>query len=141
MSVNFKLKKIGGKTYIYDIARKKYVLLTPEEIVRQSVLHLLIKKKYPLSLIRLEHVIKVGHNDKRTDITVFSRDGKVFMIIECKAPSENLTEKTITQISVYNSVLDARYLVVTNGKKMFVFKRNSNEFYEKVNDIPNYNSI
>ncbi len=138
MNEEFKIKKIDGKTFIYDIIRKKYVVLTPEEAVRQSVLRLLLDKGYPLPLIKLEHNIKAGHNDKRTDITVFRPDGSIFMIVECKAPSVKLSEKTVTQIAVYNSVLDAGFLLITNGKQMFVLEKDQTGKFVLTQNIPSY---
>jgi len=138
VSQEFQIKKIDGKTFIYDIVRKKYVSLTPEEVVRQSVLRLLLDKGYPLPLIKPEHRIKAGTNDKRTDITVFRPDGSIFMIVECKAPSVPLSEKTVNQIAVYNSVLDAEYLLITNGKQMFVLKKHPTGNLVLTENIPDY---
>jgi predicted type IV restriction endonuclease len=135
--VEFKVKIINGKKHIFDVSRKSFVLLTPEEAVRQSFLHLLIKKGYPLNLIKTEFSIKIGQNIGRPDIAVFKRDGSVFMIVECKAPDVKLSWDTVSQIASYNSTLDASYLVITNGKTTFVLQRKGHEFVA-IKKLPEY---
>jgi len=113
---DFKLKKADGKVWIFDGIRKKYIVLTPEEWVRQHFIHYLItKKKYPRSLIRVEGGLLYNQLQKRTDIVVFDRRGKPWMIVECKSPSMPVSPATLMQASVYNSSLQAGYLSVTNG--------------------------
>ena len=137
MNEEFKLKKIDGKTYIFDIIRKKYVVLTPEEAVRQSILRLLLKKNYPPQLIKLEHGIIAGNNHKRTDITVYNPDGSIFMIVECKAPSVKLSDKTVNQIAMYNSVLNSQFLMITNSKQTFILEFYGDN-YRIIEEIPDY---
>ena len=85
---DYKLKKAEGKVWIFDVIRKKYLVLTPEEWVRQHVVHFLIThKKYPKALIKLEGGLNYNQLQKRSDIVVFDREGKPWMIMECKAPA------------------------------------------------------
>jgi hypothetical protein len=117
------LKKEDGKVLIFDVIRKKYIVLTPEEWVRQHFIHYLIHEmKYPKSLIRVEGGLSFNQLQKRSDIVVFNREGNPWMVIECKAPEQSINESTVRQASVYNATLKAEYLVVTNGMKHFIFK-------------------
>lgn len=112
----YKLKKAEGKVWIFDGIRKKYLVLTPEEWVRQHFIHYLIKeKKYPKSLIKVEGGLIYNQLQKRTDIVVFNRLGQPWMIVECKSPTLPISSGTLTQASVYNSTLKAEYITVTNG--------------------------
>ena len=118
---NFKVEEREGKKFIFDIARKKWVILTPEEWVRQHILHYLIEdKKYPASLIAVERGIELNGTQKRFDLVVFSNSGKPKMIVECKTPEETLNEKVFEQIARYNLSLKVDYLWVTNGSLNFV---------------------
>lgn len=113
---DYVLKKEDGKIFILDIIRKKYLVLTPEEWVRQHFIHYLITVlNYPRSLIKVEGGLTFNRLQKRSDIVVFDRDGKPWMVIECKSPDQKLTKRTIHQASVYNYMLRARYVTVTNG--------------------------
>jgi type I site-specific restriction endonuclease len=113
---DIKLRKADGKVWIFDGIRKKYIVLTPEEWVRQHFIHYLIaEKKYPRSLIKVEGGLVYNQLQKRSDIVVFDRLGKPWMIIECKSPTMAVSPATLTQASVYNSTLKAGYLSVTNG--------------------------
>lgn len=113
---DYKLRKAEGKLWIFDIIRKKYIVLTPEEWVRQHFIHLLVEhRNYSRSLIRVEGGLQYNQLSKRSDIVVFNRDGLPWMLIECKAPEVRLTEKTVFQASTYNATLRAQYLVVSNG--------------------------
>jgi hypothetical protein len=137
---NFKLKNSENKTLIFDKLRKKYMVLTPEEWVRQHYVYFLIKeKKYPISLIALEKQLTINNRKKRTDILVFNSDGNPEIIVECKAPSIKITQDTFDQIARYNLKLKANYLVVTNGLEHFYCKMDfENETYIFLKDIPNY---
>ena len=115
-SYEHKLKKINDKLCIWDIIRKKYIVLTPEEWVRQHFVHHLINDhNYPKSLIKLESILTYNQRLKRTDIQVFDRDGCLFMIIECKAPYIKLSESVFAQAAQYNKILKAQYLTIANG--------------------------
>lgn len=110
------LKKEGGKVWIFDIIRKKYIVLTPEEWVRQNFIHYMIRDlKYPRSLFRIEGALTYNSLQKRSDILVRNREGKPWMLVECKSPGIKLTQKAFNQIAVYNMTIGATYLAVTNG--------------------------
>tara|TARA_B110000881_G_C18088533_1_gene277069 strand:- start:8 stop:451 length:444 start_codon:yes stop_codon:yes gene_type:complete len=137
---NFKLKSSENKTLIFDKLRKKYMVLTPEEWVRQHYVCFLIEeKKYPISLIALEKQLTINNRKKRTDILVFNKKGNHDIIVECKAPSIKITQDTFDQIARYNLKLKANYLIVTNGLEHFYCQMDfENETYIFLKDIPNY---
>lgn len=111
-----KIKEQNGKEYIFDEFRKRWVLLTPEEWVRQNFLQYLTRvKKYPVSLIAVEKMIKLGELNKRFDIVVYDSHTKPWMIIECKEMNVPLDNKVLEQVLRYNIILQVPYLVVTNG--------------------------
>jgi len=113
---DYKLKKEAGKLWIFDVIRKKYVVLLPEEWVRQHFInYLIIDRGYPRSLVRIEGGLSYNQLSKRSDIVVFSREGKPWMIVECKSPDIPVTDAVLFQAATYNKTLQARYLVVTNG--------------------------
>jgi hypothetical protein len=137
---NFKLKSNENKTLIFDSLRKKYVVLTPEEWVRQHFVQFLIhEKKYPVSLIAIEKQLVINNLKKRTDIVIFSPSGTPNIIVECKAPHIKITQSTFDQIARYNLKLHATYLVVTNGlEHYFCVLDKENEAYVFLKDIPSY---
>ena len=113
---DFKLRKAEGKVWIFDGIRKKYIVLTPEEWVRQHFVHYLIAvKKYPRSLIKVEGGLIYNQLHKRTDIVVFDRTGLPWMVVECKSPALQVSASTLTQAAVYNTTLKAEYISITNG--------------------------
>ena len=117
-SFNVELKRELDKLLIFDFLRKRYVVLTPEEWVRQHFIHYLISHlQYPKALIRLEGGLTFNTLPKRSDIVIFSREGTPWMVVECKAPDVKLSARTIGQASVYNHSLKAKYVVITNGMK------------------------
>lgn len=125
---------------IFDKLRKKYIVLTPEEWVRQHFVYFLIEeKKYPVTLIALEKQLTINNLKKRSDILVFNTDGKPEIIVECKAPSIKITQNTFDQIARYNLKLRANYLILTNGLEHFYCKMDfKNETYIFLKDIPHY---
>lgn len=123
----FRTGEQDGIKVIFDEVRRKPVALTPEEWVRQHILHYLIyDKQYPKSLIAVERAIELNGLQKRFDIVVFTTDGLPKMMIECKAPEEKLNEKVFEQIARYNQKLRVKYLWVTNGNVNFCCKLDSN---------------
>lgn len=121
-SFECKIRDLEGKTAIFDVIRKKYLILTPEEWVRQHVVHLLVSHLgYPASLIKLEGALTYETLEKRSDILVFDREAKPYLLVECKAPDVKLTQRTLEQASRYNKVIQAPYLVITNGMKTYCF--------------------
>ncbi len=111
-----KIKAEQGKEFIFDECRKRWIVLTPEEWVRQNFLQYLTQtKKYPASLIAVEKEIKLGELKKRFDIVVYDRDTKPWMIIECKEMTVPLDKTVLNQVLRYNITLNVPYLVITNG--------------------------
>jgi len=116
----FKMKKDGERIQIFDAIRKKYVVLTPEEWVRQNILQYLIQeKKFPSSLIAVEAGLKYNQLQKRADVLVYDKSGSPFLLVECKAPEVKITQDTFDQIARYNLIFKVKYLVVTNGLNHF----------------------
>ena len=112
----FKITMKAEQYFIFDEVRKKHLVLTPEEWVRQHFIHYLIKeKKFPKSLIQIEGGLNLNQLQKRTDIVIFNNSGQRIMVIECKAPSVKMSQAVFDQASRYNSVHKAKWLVVTNG--------------------------
>ena len=136
----FRIKSTKNKYVIFDIVRKKYVSLTPEEWVRQHLIHYLIEeKKYPISLIAIEKQLIINNLTKRTDILVFNSEGMPEIIVECKAPSVKITQHAFDQISRYNLKLNANYLMVSNGLEHFNCKMDTeNETYVFLKSLPSY---
>ncbi|WP_026288367.1 type I restriction enzyme HsdR N-terminal domain-containing protein [Polaribacter irgensii] len=136
----FKLKSNENKTFIFDNLRKKYMVLTPEEWVRQHFVQFLIEEKnYPPTLIAIEKQVVVNNLKKRSDILVFDKEGNPDIIVECKAPKIKITQATFDQIARYNSKLNANFLIVTNGLTHFYCKMDfKKETYVFLKEIPNY---
>ncbi len=112
----FKLIRSGNQLYILDALRKKRLLLTPEEWVRQHfVQFLILDKKYPKSLIKLEGGLKVNTLQNRTDIVVFDKQGLPFILVECKASNIKINQNVFDQAARYNTIYNVKYLVVSNG--------------------------
>lgn len=139
-SVSLKFKEINGKKAIFDIVRKKYIILTPEEWVRQHFIHFLINKyQYPRSLIKIESGIRFNDITGRSDIIVYDRKGQVFLLVECKAPTIPLSNVVFEQASRYNQDYKAKYLLITNGLQHFCCEINhQTNSYTYMNDIPTF---
>ncbi len=120
---DIKLVEIEGKIHVFDIYRKKHLLLTPEEWVRQHFVNLLVKHyQYPSGLIKMEGGLTYNRLKKRSDIVVFDAEGNPFLLVECKAADVPLTQSVIEQASRYNLTLKCPFVVVTNGMKTFCFQ-------------------
>jgi hypothetical protein len=137
---SFRFKNSENKVAIFDVIRKKFIILTPEEWVRQhTVQFLLEEKKYPKSYINVEKLIKVNDITKRYDIAVFRPNGDLFLLIECKAPEITISQDTFDQIARYNLKLKAEYLMVTNGLNHYFCQMDfENEKYVFLKDLPNF---
>ncbi len=138
----FTLKSRENKTYIFDTIRKKNILLTQEEWVRQHCVQYLISEyKYPKSLINVEKQIKINNQSKRYDIVVYTPQGGVNILVECKAPSVKIKASTFDQIARYNMALESNFLMLTNGKEHYFctvdFK---NKTYRFIRELPKYKS-
>ncbi len=115
-----KIKEEDGKHYIFDYIRKNYFLLTPEEWVRQHFIHLLLNHyKYPKALIQVEGGLRYNKLLKRSDIVVFDREGKPFLLIECKSADQKINQSSFDQAAMYNMTTKAKYIALTNGLKTY----------------------
>lgn len=122
MEYVFKQRDKDGRTEVFDPIRKKWLVLTPEERVRQQlILFLLNIKKIPISHLSVEKAITVNGMTKRYDLVVFGEDLKPQMVIECKAPEVEITQAVIEQAGRYNKTLRAPILGVTNGSTHYFF--------------------
>lgn len=111
-----KTKQVEGKPYIFDLLRRKYVRLSPEEWVRQHVINLLLTHyAYPKALLRAEGGLALNLTQKRTDLVAFDRQGQPYLVVECKAPHVPLTQAVFDQVARYNHVHRAPYVVISNG--------------------------
>ena len=125
----FRLKKEGQKRFIFDLIRKKYVQLSSEEWVRQNCIRFLIEEKRLNKFsIAIEKEIEFNGIKKRFDIVSYSSEGKINLLVECKAPNIEINQKTFDQILIYNKILKSKYLMVTNG---------INHYYCKINEDMN----
>ncbi|RAU83505.1 restriction endonuclease subunit R [Pontibacter arcticus] len=137
---DYKIKQAEASPLIFDILRKKYVVLTPEEWVRQHFLHYLINVlHYPKSLISIERGTRYNSLQKRTDLCVYNSDGKPHVLIECKAAHVAITQDVVKQVSVYNQSLQAKYVVITNGLQHFCWEINfQTKQYIPLAQVPAY---
>ncbi len=140
---SFRFKNSENKVSIFDEIRKKFILLTPEEWVRQHVIQFLLQdKKYPKSYINVEKLIKINDLSKRYDGVVFQPNGEIFLLIECKAPEVPISQQTFDQIARYNLVLKAKYLMVTNGLNHYFCQMDfENEKYVFLRELPEFNRL
>lgn len=140
---DIKLRGTKAQPQIFDILRKKYIALTPEEWVRQHFVHFLVEHKgYPAALMANEIQLKVGEKTLRADSVLYSRNLKPRMIIEYKAPHIPITQKVFDQISIYNMLLHVDYLVVSNGLQHYICKMDYNDKkYLFLEDIPDYEEL
>lgn len=134
---SFKIKKQKDREVIWDDCRKQWVVLSPEEWVRQNILQYLVKvKNIPASLIAVEKEIWLGEMKKRFDIVVY-KNAVPWMIVECKEMGIELTEAVVRQVLNYNTVLSVKYVVVTNGKSTFALALNDRQF-DWIEELPSY---
>ena len=140
---NFRFKNSENKVSIFDEIRKKFIILTPEEWVRQHVVQFLLEeKKYSKSLINVEKVLKVNGLRKRYDVVVFNSDGSIFILIECKAPEVKIAQTTFDQIARYNMTMKSEFLMVTNGLNHYFCQMDfENEKYQFLPELPMYKIV
>jgi hypothetical protein len=135
---NFKTREKAGKKFIFDTLRKKWLLLTPEEWVRQNFIQYLLQvKNYPAALIAVEKEIKLGELRKRFDILVYDTAHKPWMMIECKGMEIPLVESTLEQVLRYNISIPVSYLLITNGSYCYGWSRLENSL-ELIDEIPEH---
>ncbi|MEC7858020.1 MAG: type I restriction enzyme HsdR N-terminal domain-containing protein [Bacteroidota bacterium] len=138
---NIKLQTINSKTYVFDFLRKKKLILTPEEWVRQNLVsHLVNDLNYPKGLIKTESSLKYNKLNKRADIIVLDRNMNNFMVIECKSYKLNLNKSNLNQAAIYNKIYRSRYLMLSNGIKHVICEYNwDDESFIFLDSIPKYN--
>jgi hypothetical protein len=133
-----RIKSEQEDTFIFDIIRKKYIVLTPEEWVRQHFIHLLIHRLgYPQGLFQVERGHQYFGSAKRSDILILNTTGEAQLLVECKAPNVPLNQSTLTQIAAYNKSLKANYVAISNGLSHFVWEYKGDE-YVQLKDFPPY---
>lgn len=140
---NISIRKHGNRDQIFDILRRKFVALTPEEWVRQHFVHYITEHKgYPMMLLANEVQLKVGDKTVRADSILYDNHLQPRMIIEYKAPTIKLAQKVFDQISVYNLLLHVDYLIVSNGLQTYCCKMDyDNQKYLFLTDIPDYQKL
>ena len=134
----FKFKYKENKYFIFSLARKKYLQLTPEEWVRQNCIQFLLSEKnYKLSSLNEERTFKINGIEKRYDIVSYKSDGSIMLLVECKAPGIEISQSTFDQIARYNLTLQADYLMLTNGMShYFCIMDYKQETYFFLRDLP-----
>lgn len=138
-----KVQQDGDNQLIFDVLRRKYVALTPEEWVRQHFIHYLIEHKgYPSTMLANEVQLQVGDKSLRADSVLYDQQLRPRMIIEYKAPTVAITQKVFNQIFAYNLLLKADYLIVTNGLSHYICKIEYNtQSYTFLEEIPEYGEL
>jgi len=136
----FKISDKDGVLSIFDESRKKHIIITPEEWVRQHFVQYLInQKKYPKSLIKLEGGLRLNNMAKRSDILVFNNTGQKILMVECKAPSVNINQKVFDQVARYNMTHKVELLAVTNGLQHYYCRIDfGNSNYKFIEELPDY---
>ena len=143
-AAEIKVVQKDGRAMIFDFLRKRYITLTPEEWVRQNFTYFLVfHKGFPSALLANEVSININGSTRRCDTVLYHREGGIpRLIVEYKAPSVAITQQVFNQISAYNSLLRAEYLIVTNGLSHYCcrldYQNNSCSFLQ---DIPNFNDL
>jgi len=139
----FKISDSNGELTLFDEIRKKHIIITPEEWVRQHFVQYLInQKKYPKSLIKLEGGLRLNGMPKRTDIIVFNSLGEKILMVECKAPSVKIDQKVFDQVARYNITHKIALLTVTNGLEHYYCTIDFNkQNYQFIKELPDYDSI
>lgn len=139
----YSIKSKENKSYIFDPIRKKWLVLNPEEWVRQNCVQFLInEKKIPIGLLQVEKKIEVFNTVKRYDLVVFNTEKKISLLVECKSPSVKITQEAFDQIARYNTVIQSEYLMLTNGLDHFYYQMDfKKKKYIYLTDLPTYNSL
>jgi hypothetical protein len=139
----FKFKDEDGKRFIFDKIRHKYLLLSPEEWVRQNFIRYLVEnKEYPSSLIALEMPFSLNDTNLRSDIVIYNKQGKIIVLVECKSPQVSLSQKVFDQAAGYNLKLNSEILIITNGMSHYCCRLDyKNRKWVFLSDIPNYKEL
>ena len=145
-SYEFKLQRSSDERQslkIFDIIRKKYVSLTPEEWVRQHLLHFLVnERKFPQSLVSVEKKLLINQLEKRTDVVIYSSSLSPILLAECKAPKVQITQDVFDQAARYNMALKVDYFIITNGLESFICRiDHAKQSYVFLEQIPDYSEL
>jgi hypothetical protein len=142
-SFEYKIKAEKNQHFIFDEVRKKWLVLTPEEWVRQHLIHFLIQfKHFPSSLMQLEKQIKLNDTKKRFDLLVYNNRLQPLLLVECKAPNVALSQLVLDQILRYNLEIAAQIILITNGLQHVVYTYDKlTQKYTVLHEIPDYESI
>ena|ERR1035437_432212 len=140
---SFNIKSEGERKFILDVIRRKYVILTPEEWVRQNFIQYLAdEKQFPLSLMSVEKGFALHKLKRRYDILVYNRQALPFVLVECKAPDVKISNVTFDQIIRYNLSYKVEFLMVTNGLQHFCCKLNyEHNTHDFLKEIPHFNTL
>ncbi len=126
--IKLRAREIGGSISIWDTIRRAYILLTPEEWVRQHLIAFLTSQlAIPPTTLSLEYPVSINGQNQRADLVVMHRDGTPLILAECKAPEVAISQSTLDQAVRYNSKVEARYLILTNGLSHFIYERDSQQ--------------
>ena len=138
-----KIKLVAGKKQVFDPIRKKFLILTPEEWVRQHLIQFLIKDNgYPASLLAIESMVKYNSMNRRSDLVAYNRKGKPVLLAECKAPSVKINQEAFDQVARYNVTLGVKYLIVTNGLVHYAcYIDHTHKKVEFLDSLPSYEDI
>jgi len=136
----FKITDDNGQLTLFDVIRKKNIVLTPEEWVRQHfVQYLILQKNYPKTLIKLEGGHKLHGQSKRSDIVVYNKAGEKVLLVECKAPSVQIDQDVFDQVARYNMVHKVKLIAVTNGLQHYYCRVNFDKSsYSFLGELPAY---
>ena len=139
---NIEIKSINSKNYIFDLIRKKHLVLTPEEWVRQNLVSYFINDlNYPKGLIKTESSLKYNNLKKRSDILIYNNDMTHYMIVECKSYKMKLNKSHLNQSAIYNKIYRSKYLMVSNGMEHIVCEYDwENKTFKFRNSIPKYSN-
>lgn len=137
----FRTEERDGKTVVFDPLRKRMVLLTPEEEVRQKMLYLLVEHlKVPAGLVAVEYSMKVNGLDKRADAVVFGTEDCPLMVVECKAPNVEITQAVLEQALRYHSALRPSFLLLSNGTATYCFKAEG-QALQPLDHLPDFSEM
>lgn len=139
---DYQIRRQNGMMMIFDMIRRKYVALTPEEWVRQHLIHYLVEKKqYPRTLIAVEKEINLYGLKRRFDVVCYNRQAEPYLIVECKAPAVALSQTVFDQVFRYNLVMAAPYVAITNGVTHYCGRLDDGRTFSFLPDFPCFNSV
>ena len=128
-NISARIKQVEGEKYIWDSLRQKWLVLTPEEWVRRHTIEWLIAERgVPALRISQEYPVNVNGQRQRADIVVIDESAKPYLLVECKAPEITIDNEVAMQAMRYNAIVGARYVVLTNGKKIFCYEHSNGQY-------------